>query len=142
MVRWHAGGMTKLYLVHALIRLLIKYYLFPVLLRLLLFSHLFLHIPYWFVLLILIKESIILIGSLFLLITRSGFTVQPTLLGKATTVVQVSFIMWLFFCYFFNWVPTKTYYSMIGIMVSFILLSFAQYVYIGLRYLVYMVVKL
>ena len=99
-------------------------------------------IPYWFVLLILIKESIILIGSLFLLITRSGFTVQPTLLGKATTVVQVSFIMWLFFCYFFNWVPTKTYYSMIGIMVGFILLSFAQYVYIGLRYLVYMVVKL
>ena len=99
-------------------------------------------IPHWFVLLILIKESIILIGSLVLLVTRSGFTIQPTMLGKATTVVQVSFIIWLFFCYFFNWVPTKTYYSMIVIMVSFILLSFAQYVYIGLRYLVNMVVKL
>lgn len=99
-------------------------------------------IPHWFVLLILIKESIILIGSLLLLVTRSGFMVQPTALGKATTVVQVSFIMWLFFCYFFNWVPTKTYYSMIAIMVSFILFSFAQYVYIGVRYLVNMVVKL
>ena len=99
-------------------------------------------VPHWFVLLILCKESIILLGSLFLLVSGSGFTVSPTRLGKATTVVQVSFIVWLFFCYFFNWVPTKTYYSMIGIMVLFILLSFAQYVYIGLRYLINMVVKL
>ena len=99
-------------------------------------------IPHWFVLLILCKESIILIGSLFLLVTRTGFTINPTLLGKATTVVQVAFIIWLFACYFLHWVPTKTYYSMIGIMVCFIVVSFAQYLYIGLRYLINMVVKL
>lgn len=99
-------------------------------------------IPHWFVMLILCKESIILLGSLLLLVSRSGFTVHPTRLGKVTTVVQISFIIWLFFCYFFNWVPTKTYYSMIGIMVSFILFSFAQYVSIGVRYLVNMVVNL
>ena len=99
-------------------------------------------IPHWFVVLILCKEMIILFGSLLLLISESGFMVSPTRLGKMTTVVQISFIMWLFFCYFFNWVPTKTYYSMIGLMVCFILLSFAQYVYIGLRYLINMVVKL
>lgn len=99
-------------------------------------------IPHWFVMLILFKESIILLGTLLLLVSRSGFTVHPTFLGKATTVVQISFIIWLFTCYFFNWVPTKTYYSMMSIMVGFILLSFAQYIYIGLRYLVKMVVKL
>lgn len=99
-------------------------------------------IPHWFVMLILCKESIILIGSLFLLVTGSGFVVHPTRLGKMTTVVQVSFIMWLFACYFFSWVPTKTYYSMIGIMVTFIVFSFAQYVTIGLRYLVNMVINL
>lgn len=99
-------------------------------------------IPHWFVILILCKESIILLGALFLLISGSGFVVNPTRLGKATTVVQISFILWLFACYFFDWVPTKTYYSMIFIMVSFILFSFAQYVYIGLRYLLSMVVKI
>jgi Phosphatidylglycerophosphate synthase len=99
-------------------------------------------IPHWFVMLILFKESIILLGALLLLVSRSGFTVHPTFLGKATTVVQISFIIWLFTCYFFNWVPTKTYYGMMSIMVGFILLSFAQYIYIGLRYLVKMVVKL
>ena len=99
-------------------------------------------IPHWFVVLILCKEMIILLGSLFLLVSKTGFSVRPTYLGKTTTVVQIFFILWLFFCYFFNLVPTKTYYTMIGVMVSFILLSFAQYVYIGLRYLVKMVVKL
>jgi cardiolipin synthase (CMP-forming) len=95
-------------------------------------------VPHWFVMLILCKELIILFGSLFLLVSGIGFTVKPTYLGKATTCVQILFISWLFFCYFFHWVPTKTYYGMIGVMVSFVLISFAQYVHIGLRYLVKM----
>jgi cardiolipin synthase len=98
-------------------------------------------IPHWFVMLILCKELIILFGSLFLLVSGTGFNVQPTYLGKLTTVVQILFIIWLFFCYFFNWVPTRTYYTMLGLMVSLIILAFTQYVYIGVRYLIKMVVK-
>lgn len=99
-------------------------------------------IPHWFVILVLCKEIIILGGSLMLLITGSGFAVKPTILGKMTTVVQISFIIWLFSCYFFNAVPIKTNYSFIGIMGAFVLISFFQYVWIGLRYLLAMVVNL
>jgi cardiolipin synthase (CMP-forming) len=91
-------------------------------------------IPGWFFAIVLIKEMVILGGSLLLLLLDCGFTVHPTMLGKATTVVQVSFITWLFACYFFHWLPIKTYYCMIGIMLCFVLLSCYQYLRIGLRY--------
>lgn len=91
-------------------------------------------VPGWFFAIVLIREVIILSGSLLLLLLDCGFTVRPTILGKATTVVQVGFISWLFACYFMHWVPLRTYYCMIGIMLGFVLLSCCQYVRIGLRY--------
>lgn len=98
-------------------------------------------IPHWFVMLMLCKELVIVIGSLVLLVTKPCFAVQPTFLGKATTVVQILFIAWLFFCYFFNWVPTKTYYSLMTITVCFTIMTFAQYVFIGIKYLLKMTVR-
>lgn len=98
-------------------------------------------IPRWFVMLMLCKELVIVLGSLVLLITKTGFTVQPTYLGKATTVVQILFISWLFFCYFFNWAPTKTYYSLMAVTVGFTIMTFLQYLFIGLKYLIKIMVR-
>ncbi len=83
-----------------------------------------------------IAKEIIQIGGAFIIYWLCGhLDVHPTLLGKTTTCIQMFFIIWLFACYFFCWIPLKTYYVMLGIMVLFIGASFIQYARIGLRLL-------
>lgn len=96
-------------------------------------------VPRWFVMLILCKELIIVCGALFFLVFKCNFTIRPTWTGKLTTVVQIAFISWLFFCYFFNWMPIKTYYVFMVVMVGFTVAALSQYISIGLRYLFKMV---
>jgi cardiolipin synthase (CMP-forming) len=93
-------------------------------------------IPYVFVLIIVSKEVIQIAGALIIYRVGGHLDVQPTLLGKTTTCIQMIFIIWLFACYFFCWVPIKTYYAMLGVMTIFIGASFVQYVRIGLHLLV------
>lgn len=90
-------------------------------------------IPRWFVLFVVSKEIIQVAGGFIIYRLRGHLNIQPTLLGKTTTCIQMIFIMWLFACYFFCWVPLRAYYTMLGIMIFFIGASFVQYVRIGLR---------
>jgi cardiolipin synthase len=90
-------------------------------------------VPRWFVFFVISKEMIQLAGASIVYAIRGHLNVQPTILGKTTTCIQMIFIMWLFACYFFCWVPMKTYYTMLGIMILFIGGSFMQYAHIGLR---------
>ncbi len=90
-------------------------------------------VPRWFVFFVISKEMIQLAGASIIYAIRGHLNVQPTILGKTTTCIQMIFIMWLFACYFFCWVPMKTYYTMLGIMILFIGGSFMQYAHIGLR---------
>lgn len=93
------------------------------------------HIPFWFVLLVLCKEIVQVAGAVFIYAVKGHLDVRPTLLGKTTTLVQMGFIIWLFACYFFKWLPIKTYYSMLAILIALVFASFGQYLRIGLRYL-------
>ncbi|HZW61557.1 MAG TPA: CDP-alcohol phosphatidyltransferase family protein [Candidatus Babeliales bacterium] len=88
-------------------------------------------IPLWFVLFVLIKELIILLGAVIIYVSSGDLEIKPTWLGKVTTLIQVCFIIWLFACYFFAWVPLKTYYTMLGIMIVVIAASLVQYIAIG-----------
>lgn len=90
-------------------------------------------IPTWFVWLVLLKESILVVGTLILFATKGYIEIQPTLLSKATTLMETFFIAWLFACYFFNWVPIKTYYAMLGGLLLLIFLTLFQYLKIGKR---------
>ncbi len=90
-------------------------------------------IPLWFVLIILCKEILQIIGAIIIFVYRGQLVVKPTLLGKLNTVVQILFIIWLFACYFFRWVPVKTYYTMLGLLLLLTCLSFGQYSIIGYR---------
>lgn len=90
-------------------------------------------VPLWFVLLVLLKESIVVFGAAFILISGRHLDVRPTMLGKATTVMQMLFIIWLFACYYFHWVPVKTYYVMLTLMLLMVALSFMQYARIGFK---------
>jgi cardiolipin synthase len=90
-------------------------------------------IPLWFVILVLLKE-LVLIGGAMLMFYQKGFLkVEPTWLGKATMAVQSLFIIWLFACYFFHWLPVKTYYTALGVVLILVLSSLFQYVKIGLK---------
>lgn len=89
-------------------------------------------IPRWFVLLVLFKELIVIVGAFVIYFAKGHLVVQPTVLGKATTVAQVCFVIWLFACYFFSWVPVRTYYTALGILFVLIVLSLFQYIRLGL----------
>jgi cardiolipin synthase len=90
-------------------------------------------VPRFFVLFVVGKEALQIAGALIIYRLRGHLDVYPTLLGKTTTCIQMIFIMWLFACYFFCWVPLKTYYVMLGVMIFFIGASFIQYARIGWR---------
>lgn len=91
-------------------------------------------VPYWFVLMVLIREMILVLGFVYIYYARSGIEVDPTRLGKITTASQMLFIIWLFACYFYGWLPTKTYYAALYIIMGLVLISFFQYAKIGIRY--------
>lgn len=90
-------------------------------------------IPLWFVWLVLIKETVLIGGAAALYLKKGFLDVQPTLLGKLTMFVQVLFIVWLFACYFFHWLPVKTYYTMLGVVLVLVLSSLYQYMKMGVR---------
>lgn len=92
-------------------------------------------IPIWFVLLVLIKDLIVVIGSTALFVVKKHLDVAPTVLGKLTTFVQVCFITWLFACYFFCWLPIKTYAFMLVAVSMFVIVTLIQYIKLGLQQL-------
>ncbi|HEB41618.1 MAG TPA: CDP-alcohol phosphatidyltransferase family protein [Candidatus Dependentiae bacterium] len=91
-------------------------------------------IPRWFVLFILGKEVLQVGGAIVLYNMKGHLDVRPTLLGKLTMVAQVCFIIWLFACYFFHWMPIKTYYTMLSVLLILVFAALAQYVVIGMKY--------
>ncbi len=91
-------------------------------------------IPGWFVWLVLFKELLLLGFAVTIWKIKGFLKVEPTLLGKLTMTVQVVFIVWLFACYFFHWVPIRTYYFMLGLVLLLVLSSLIQYATIGYRY--------
>lgn len=92
-------------------------------------------IPRWFLLIVLCKEMILVGGAFALYLIKGHIQIRPTIFGKATTVAQMAFIMWLFTCYFFEWVPIKTYYTMLGVLLLLVVGSLLQYIRIGLQWL-------
>lgn len=92
-------------------------------------------IPAWFALLIIVKEAIILIGAGLLFCINSRFQARPTLLGKTSTVLQTFFLVWLFLCHHFEWLPYKTYSLSLSLVAVVICASCIQYIAIGIRHL-------
>lgn len=88
-------------------------------------------IPVWFLLTVLCKEIILIAGFFIIYFWYGHVQIKPTVLGKMTTFLQMIFIVWLFACYFFCWVPIKTYYGMLSLMLILVFASLIQYVTIG-----------
>lgn len=93
-------------------------------------------IPVWFLVLVLCKELTQIVGALIIYAIKRRIYVAPSALGKMAMIVQTLFIGWLFACYFFGWVPVKTYYAMLALVLVLVFASFVHYVRIGWRQLV------
>lgn len=96
-------------------------------------------VPIWFVWLLLVREACIVLGSVFVLWYADHRhqpqpPIGPTKWGKLTTLVQLLLIGWLLVCYFFSWVPAKTYWLTFSCVVLVTLASFVHYASIGLHY--------
>lgn len=89
-------------------------------------------IPHWFVLMVLIKELMQVAGVCIVYYYKGHLTIAPTLLGKLTMAAQSAFITWLFACYFFHWVPIKTYFFMLATVSSLVIGTFIDYLRLGL----------
>lgn len=92
-------------------------------------------IPMWFLILILVKEALLVMGVAFIYGFMHSIEIKPTKLSKSVTAVQMAFIMWLFSCYFFNWVPAKTYYTMLTVLAVLVSATLIQYGIYGFRYI-------
>lgn len=92
-------------------------------------------IPLWFLLLVLAKELVQIFGALLIYGINGTIEVKPTLLGKIAMIMQSLFVVWLFACYFFGWVPVKTYYAMLAFLLVILLSSLFRYITIGLQQL-------
>ena len=88
-------------------------------------------IPGWFLWIVLGKELFQIMGAFIVYTVRGRIYVSPTRLGKVAMIVQTLFIVWLFACYFFGWLPVKTYAAALTIVVSIVLASLVRYVRIG-----------
>jgi len=90
-------------------------------------------IPGWFLWIILGKEVFQIMGAVSVYAVRGRMYVVPTWLGKVAMILQTFFIVWLFACYFFGWLPVKTYYVALTIVLIVVLASLVRYVLIGWR---------
>lgn len=84
-------------------------------------------IPSWFLLLMVGRELVILLGSLTILLFYKGVKLEPMWWGKATTFLQMLFLMWIFICYSLDWEPRKTYDALLGLLAVCSILSLIQY---------------
>ncbi len=92
-------------------------------------------IPRWLVVGMIVKEMLQIGGTFFLLCKKRHMTIVPTYLSKATTMMQMIFIVWLLICYFCGFAPVKTYYGAIVGMASAMGATLVQYLAIGWRIL-------
>jgi cardiolipin synthase (CMP-forming) len=89
------------------------------------------HIPLWFFLLALSKDLILIAGFLYRCFKTGPDIIQPTLLAKCSTLIQILFIVWLFICYFFHYYPVMMYNLFLGFMTVTILATLLHYAYIA-----------
>ena len=95
----------------------------------------FIIIPQWFFFFILGKELVIMLGALAIYLIKGSFAVRPTKLAKFTTLVQMGFILWFFLCSHFYWLPIKTFYGLLFLILLLAFGSLLQYILVGLRLL-------
>lgn len=93
-----------------------------------------LHVPLWFLILAVLREVIIMLGTLFIMVRNTSVNVSPSIWGKLTTCFQLLFIIWLFVCHFIGFQPGVFYTILLYALTLFSLFSLATYIKRGINY--------
>jgi cardiolipin synthase (CMP-forming) len=88
-----------------------------------------LHIPGWFLSIVLVKELALLAGALYWGILKQEIEVRPSLLGKSAMAVQSLLVGWVIACSIFHWMPLKTFHIVLIAALMLIIGSLIQYSY-------------
>lgn len=57
------------------------------------------HFPYWYAVLVITRDALIIAGSLLMWIIVGDVNVKPSMLGKVTTFLQMTAVIWLLFIF-------------------------------------------
>lgn len=97
-----------------------------------LYPNKFFTIPMWFLITMLAKELILLLGAGYYCLITNSTNIKPTFLGKLTMVLQSFFVGWLFISAYLNFVPATGVTFFLIIITCFALAALFQYIYIAL----------
>lgn len=88
-----------------------------------------LHIPTWFLAIVMVKEAALLLGALYWGVLKHTVEVKPSWLGKTAMAFQSVLIGWVILCSIFHWVPLKTFYGVLTAALLLVIGSLVQYTY-------------
>jgi len=86
-------------------------------------------IPLWFVALVLVRDGAILLGALYVVVTRAAIEIKPTLLGKITTALQLCFVSLIFLCSLLSLKMDSVLQGMLWLVAGFVIASLLHYAY-------------
>lgn len=89
-------------------------------------------VPIWLTILVVSRDVILSVGTLVLHVTQTQFSIRPTFLGKATTTVQMLYVVLLLF-FMVSEKNTSALFSLMIATAVFTAASGAHYLYRGLR---------
>lgn len=90
-------------------------------------------IPIWFIFLMFLKEILLIGGAIFLTIYGHATSVKPTFLGKFTTILQVTFLAWLFISLNFQ-IKFSLLFNIFLFLITLLNgVTFLQYAFISFR---------
>lgn len=89
----------------------------------------FFKIPYWFLGIIIAKESALIAGSAYAIYIKKKIVIKPNFLGKLTMFMQVLFIVYIFLCSFFSCISATILNFLLKIIIGLSLSSLVQYAY-------------
>jgi cardiolipin synthase len=92
-------------------------------------------LPWWFVTLVLLREAVILIGSVVVVWCRPKAVIKPSKGGKLTVTGYTILIAWLFICHFASWMPRKSFTVGLVLVAALACISLMQYLWRGVRWM-------
>lgn len=91
------------------------------------------YVPFWFISCMIAKELMQILGALVLYVKKGFVPIEARVWGKVAMLMYISFVGWLFYCHFINYVPGPfLYHSFLISMTMCMGISFVQYGYMWL----------
>lgn len=89
----------------------------------------FVHIPPWFFFILLGRELIMIVGALLLIRFCKRPHIEPMMVGKITTFLQLAYVIHIFTCYFLGYQPSWVDNEFLIVVAFVSMVSLGAYIY-------------